>query len=155
MLVCLLLAVLLLFHTNSFSFSFLPNSILIFTSKSQDSCLFKMPSAFFTPWPDPAAVNGAAAVSTSPGSSPKHSPSMTPVGSDLRTLWPFQNIKPKWKGAPAFQARTPKGINITLHRFIAKLKGGSCWRQNTRGIFLHVFFSWWKLEMELACNKCW
>lgn len=49
MFVCLLLAVLLLFHTNSFSFSFLPNSILIliFTNKSQDSCLFKMPPAFF------------------------------------------------------------------------------------------------------------
>lgn len=126
MFVCLLLAVLLLFHTNSFSFSFLLNSILIFTNKSQDSCLFKMPLAFFTPGPDPAAVNGAAAVSISSGYSPKHSPSTTSVGGDLRTLRPFQNIKPKWKGAPAFQARTPKRIDITLHRFIAKLKEGSC-----------------------------
>lgn len=49
MFVCLLLVVLLLFHTNSFSFSFLLNSILIliFPNKSQDSCLFKMPLEFY------------------------------------------------------------------------------------------------------------
>lgn len=87
MFVCLLLAALLLFHTNSFSFLFLLNSILIliFTNKSQDSCLFKMPVAFSTPRPDPAAVNGAAPVSSTLGSSPKHSPSMTSVGDDLGT----------------------------------------------------------------------
>lgn len=146
MFVCLLLAVLLLFHTNSFSFSFLLNSILIliFTNKSQDSCLFKMPPAFLHSLAWSCSCECCSSQQL-----------MASVGGDLRAQWPFQNIRPKWKGAPASQARPLEGINITLHRFTAKLKEGSCWRQDRRGIFLSVFFCWWELEMELARNKCW
>lgn len=79
---CLFLAVLLLFHTNFFPFSFLLNLILIliFTNKSQCSCLFKMSLALvFTPWPDPTVVNGGMAVSNSSGHSISI-PLLTPVG---------------------------------------------------------------------------
>lgn len=121
MFVCLLLAVLLLFHTNSSSFSFLLESllILIFTNKSQDWCLFKMPLAFFTPWPDPAAVNGAAAVSISSGYSPKH---------DFSGRWPqntvtFPEHQTKMKRCPSLSSKDTETNQYHFAQIYSRVEG--------------------------------
>lgn len=134
---CLFLAVLLLFHTNFFSFSFLLNIILIFTNKSQGPCLFSVPLAFvFTPWPDPTAVNGAMPVSSSSGYSPRRSSAdcsgrKTVSEHSKFAIWSYQNEKV----LHPFKQGHPNESTSLSRRFIEKLKEGSRWRQDRIRIF--------------------
>lgn len=139
---CLFLAVLLLFRTNFFSFTFLLNLILIliFTNKSQGSCLFKMPLAFvFTPWPDPTAVNGATPVSNSSGYSPKHSPADFSGRRTIseRSKLSISSYRNERVLQPFEQGHPNESISLS-HRFIEKLKEGSCRKQDRVGIFLFL-----------------